>query len=308
MSFAPIYLGIVAGTLARIALLKIDYRNYPSYPNSTLIHLTIGFVAASLGAVAVPALLAKQWVAVTFLALAVQQFREVRNVEAKSLTALEDSEQVPRGSAYITGIAKSFEARNYVALLVALVTSGFTTAFLRFGTGIALVAGAAAGAGLHFLLQAVVKDERVADVASVREARLHFKDHRLYADQIYLDNVGLEMHRKRIEREGLAVIIEPFDHAGHITLANFGQRRAILHEVSRLLGLKRFHGMRRDFNTGAVAFYLIPMKRDIDALIRTVKNVPLLEGIRRDKDVSTPGPPGLGADREAPSREPVPLR
>lgn len=69
--------GILVGTVSRFALLKNDYRNYPSVPNGYLIHLTIGFVAAALGSVAVPALLKEDYVAVTFLALAIQHFRDV---------------------------------------------------------------------------------------------------------------------------------------------------------------------------------------------------------------------------------------
>jgi hypothetical protein len=63
---------IIIGTLARILTIKEDYRQYPGYPNGYLIHLLTGFVAAALGAVAIPALMTKNFVAVTFLTLAIQ--------------------------------------------------------------------------------------------------------------------------------------------------------------------------------------------------------------------------------------------
>lgn len=113
---------ILAGTLARLLALKEDYRQYPSYPNGYLIHLITGFVSASLGAVAVPAIMTKNFVAVTFLSLAIQQFRDVRKMERGSLKDLENTEFTPRGDAYIDGIPNTFEARNYFALLVALAT------------------------------------------------------------------------------------------------------------------------------------------------------------------------------------------
>lgn len=76
---------IVVGTLARVLTIKEDYRQYPSYPNGYLTHLITGFVAAALGAVAIPALMTKNFVAVTFLTLAIQQFRDVRKTERDSL-------------------------------------------------------------------------------------------------------------------------------------------------------------------------------------------------------------------------------
>ena len=68
---------VIMGTFARIWILKEDYRQYPSYPNGYLIHIIIGFVASALGAVAIPALLSKNYTAVTFLTVALQQFRDV---------------------------------------------------------------------------------------------------------------------------------------------------------------------------------------------------------------------------------------
>lgn len=80
---------VIAGSLARAFTLQEDYRQYPSYPNGYLIHLITGFIAAALGAVAIPAIMTKNFVAVTFLALAIQQFRDVRKMEFNSLQNLE---------------------------------------------------------------------------------------------------------------------------------------------------------------------------------------------------------------------------
>ncbi|WP_257536018.1 YIEGIA domain-containing protein [Metabacillus litoralis] len=60
---------IVIGTLARLLTIKQDFRQYPSYPNGYLIHLVTGFVAAALGAVAIPALMTKNFVACNVLNL-----------------------------------------------------------------------------------------------------------------------------------------------------------------------------------------------------------------------------------------------
>lgn len=78
--------GIVMGTFARIITLHVDYRQNPSYPGGFLINMITGFVASVLGAVAIPALLAKNFTAVTFLTIGVQQFREIRKLEIQSLS------------------------------------------------------------------------------------------------------------------------------------------------------------------------------------------------------------------------------
>jgi len=62
-------------------------------------------------------------VAVTFLALTIQQFRDVRKMERDSLKGLENTEYTARGNTYIDGIAKTFEARNYFALVVSFATA-----------------------------------------------------------------------------------------------------------------------------------------------------------------------------------------
>ena len=71
-------------------------------------------------------LVGKEFTAVTFLSLAATQFRDIREVERKTLTNLDKSNLVPRGPDYIEGIARVFEARNYPVMLIALVTSGIS--------------------------------------------------------------------------------------------------------------------------------------------------------------------------------------
>src|SRR5690606_22861870 len=97
--------GVVMGSLARIYMLRIDYRQYPSYPQGYVIHVSLGVVASFLGAIVVPAVVTGDFAAASFLALAATQFREVRTVERETLTRMEETELVPRGKAYIEGIA-----------------------------------------------------------------------------------------------------------------------------------------------------------------------------------------------------------
>ncbi|MBP1969622.1 hypothetical protein J2Z83_001729 [Virgibacillus natechei] len=65
--------------------------------NGKIIHLSLGFIAASLGAIAIPAIMEMEFTAVTFLTVAATQFREVRNMERKTLTEVDGFELVSRG-------------------------------------------------------------------------------------------------------------------------------------------------------------------------------------------------------------------
>ena len=77
----PILYGVVVGVLTRLYLLRTDYRQYPTYLHGRTIHIALGVIAAGLGTIAVPAIMEKEFTAITFLALAASQFREVRNME-----------------------------------------------------------------------------------------------------------------------------------------------------------------------------------------------------------------------------------
>lgn len=119
----PILFGVIVGTLTRIYMLRTDYRQYPTYLHGKIIHIALGFIAAGLGTVAIPALLDKEYTAITFLALAASQFREVRNMERNTLTELDNYELVPRGKTYIEGIAIAFESRNYLVIFTSLIST-----------------------------------------------------------------------------------------------------------------------------------------------------------------------------------------
>src|SRR5690606_37802134 len=132
----PILIGVLVGTAFRLFMLKTDYRQYPTYLHGKIIHVALGFIAASLGAVAVPAIMEKEFTAVTFLTIAASQFREVRNMERNTLTEMDSFELVPRGKTYIEGIAIAFESRNYLVIFTSLLT---TLAYLVFGVTVTVI-------------------------------------------------------------------------------------------------------------------------------------------------------------------------
>ncbi|GAW93232.1 YIEGIA family protein [Calderihabitans maritimus] len=275
-----VLIGLAFGTLARLYMLRIDYRQYPSYPHGAVTHISLGFIAAALGSVAIPALAEKEFTAVTFLALAAQQFREIRNMEREMLTQLEEAALVRRGLDYIEGIARVFEARNYLVMVTALATSsanyfaGWPYAVL---TGLICI----------FLNTFVMRGRMIGDIAEVVPARLHFEGAFLKVDHIVIMNVGLKASREKILAEGLGVLIKPKDDNARATLHNAGQRQAILHVAASLLGTKREVGeqewtplVRKDIDTGALGLFILPVEKDMECLIEAIKKVPVLESAK----------------------------
>nr|WP_222599156.1 YIEGIA family protein [Aquibacillus kalidii] len=276
---------ILCGTIARAWILKEDYRQYPSYPNGFLIHIIIGFVAASLGAVAIPALMTKNFIAVTFLTLALQQFRDVRKMEKESLSDLENTEYTYRGEAYIDGIAKTFESRNYLAFITAFTVS-LTITILSISQWVDIAIGIVVGFVALYCLKQFTKGKTIGDIADVEEGKVEIRDSSLYVDDIYVSNLlGTENSEKMFREEGMAVVIYPKEDHFRINLDNFGQRQAALFEATRALGNKRFHFTRKEYEKGRVVIALIPIKQEIDSLIEVVKKCPLIESAKKSHSV-----------------------
>ena len=274
---AAIVAGITLGTVSRYWMMRRDFRQYPSYPHAVVNHLAIGFVAAVLGAVAVPAIAAKEYTAVTFLALAATQFREVRSMERDMLTAIDKTLLVSRGSDFIEGIARTFEARNYLVVFVSLLTSLITYI-------VSPVAGVAAGIIAIASTKYLMGGKVIGDIAVVRPAKVRFEGANLFVDDIHIMNLGLEQVQKIYEELGRAVIIEPIDDTAREILSNVGQRQAIAHDVAMLLGVRRDVDsaeytplLRRKLETGRVGMVIVPIEPDMKCLIEAVKNVPVLE-------------------------------
>ena len=270
-------MGMTAGFLARLYMLRTDYRNYPSYPHGYIIHLSLGAIAASLAAIALPALLEEEYTAVTFLVLCAQQFRDIRNMERETLMKLEENTLVPRGLDYIEGIAKVFESRNYLVMLVALVTSGATI----WG---GWTWGVPAGLAMILFSRFLMRGSYIRNIAKVEQGQLHFEKSLLYVDDIVIMNVGDPAAREKILKEGIGLMLHPYDDDGRSVLNNLGQRQAMLHDISMLVGNKLEIGeqewtpaARKNMETGALGIFLIPNEKDIACVIEAAKRTPVLE-------------------------------
>ena len=277
----PILYGVVVGVLTRLYLLRTDYRQYPTYLHGRTIHIALGVIAAGLGTIAVPAIMEKEFTAITFLALAASQFREVRNMERNTLNELDQYELVPRGKTYIEGIAIVFEGRNYLVIF----TSFFSTfAYLVWNVWAAMVVSVIC----LFIARQLMTGNRLKDIADVEYVKPHFEGAGLYVDNIYIMNIGLQARREEILRYGMGFILKPKNFNARTTIANLGQRQAILHDVSTALGVYRDSGTpalvplaKRDLDDGRVGVFILPQVNDIEKAKKIIENVSILENAVR---------------------------
>ncbi|MGI8315373.1 YIEGIA family protein [Halobacillus mangrovi] len=273
----PIIAGIVVGTALRIFMLRSDYRQYPTYLHGKIIHLSLGFIAASLGTIAIPSIMEKEFTAVTFLTLAASQFREVRNMERNTLTEMDSYELVPRGNTYIEGIAVTFESRNYLVIFTSFVV---TLSYLAINVWASVVATILCFIFAKFLMSG----SKLSDIVTVEQSELHFDGAGLYVDNIYIMNIGLPERQKEIMKYGMGFILTPKSFSVRSTIANLGQRQAILHDVSVSLGVFRDSGtpalvplIKRDLNDGRIGVFILPQLQDPVRAKEIISSVPVLE-------------------------------
>ncbi|MFD2672876.1 YIEGIA family protein [Marinicrinis sediminis] len=278
-------LGVVLGTLfgiiARFYMLQTDYRQYPTYPHGRIIHVSLGIIAAGLGAVAVPALFEEDYTAITFLALAAQQFRDVRNMERETLTNLDEMELVPRGAVYIEGIAMVFEGRNYLVILSAFLASLFTILLSPY-------AGIVGGVLSLFVARYFKSGKSVSEIADIEIAPVKADDFNIYVGDIYIMNVGLKESQDIIAQQGIGLIFTPKNRNSRVSLANLGQRQAILHDMSTIFGAYRDSSepsllplAKLDMKDGRLGVLLLVCEVNPEKAVEAARSVPLLESAVR---------------------------
>ncbi|PAE24395.1 MULTISPECIES: YIEGIA family protein [Bacillaceae] len=286
----PILFGLAIGTLTRIYMLRTDYRQYPTYLHGKIIHVALGFIAAGLGTVAIPSIMEEDFTAVTFLTLAASQFREVRNMERNTLTELDSYEMVPRGKTYIEGVAIAFESRNYLVIFTSLLS---TLGYLLFN-----IWGGLAAAVLAIVVSTkLMSGGRLKDIVDVEFVEPRFDGAGLYVDNIYIMNIGLPERQEEVLRYGMGFILNPKNFNARSTIANLGQRQAILHDVSTALGVYRDSGTpalvplaKRDLDDGRVGVFVLPQVKDVNKALKVIEAVPTLENaIRMPSERQTNG-------------------
>ncbi|HZH60596.1 MAG TPA: YIEGIA family protein [Metabacillus sp.] len=277
----PVLFGVIVGVLTRLHMLRTDYRQYPTYLHGKIIHVALGFIAAGLGTVAVPSIMEEDFTAITFLTLAASQFRDVRNMERNTLTVLDEYELVPRGNTYIEGIAIAFESRNYLVIFTSLFT---TFSYLVINVYVAMIVGIVC----FLICRKLMSGSRIKDLVDIEFVEPHFEGAGLYVDDIYIMNIGIPDKQKAVLKYGMGFVLTPKNENARTTIANLGQRQAILHDVSTALGVVRDSGepslvplAKRDLGDGRLGVFVLPQDRDADKAIQVIGDVPTLENAIR---------------------------
>ena len=282
LTLVQIVLGIIMGTAARFLTLRIDTRQVPSYPNNYFINLVTGFFAASLGAVAIPSLLSNDFAAITFLMLAVQHFRDIRKQIQESLEQVDEVGFAPRGKAYIDGISKTFESRNYICLLTSfgtvLALSVIGSADIRVNIAVAMITGAA----LIWAMLRFTKGKCIGDICTLSFGEIDVRNSELYVDGIWVTGMlGLAKRQELFRQEGIALVATPKSDKQRLTLENSGQRAAVLHEAARSFGTKELAFTKRSFSDGRVVVAFVPIISDREGILEAVRSTPILESVRK---------------------------
>lgn len=279
INWDPMIVGFLAGFVSRVLYLRSGKSHNPGYPSGYVIQLAIAVISSMIGSVVIVALLGKEFTAATFLTLAATQFFNVRSNERKTLEQEEGLILVGRGAGYIEGIAITYEARNFLAMLTALATS--LVSELNIWAGIV--------GGIVFIIfgEMYMSGPRMGELVDVEPTELRFeKGSLLYAGSVMLMEVGLADSRQRLTKYGMAVTLTPKNARGQAALWNIAQRQAIAHEAAAAIGVQKDVGypeqtplcrMDMPAGTGIAAFAIIPVERDMDKLIKAIRNVPVLE-------------------------------
>jgi hypothetical protein len=228
MSFSlPIAVGVAMGLFARVYYLWRGHRTFPTYPHGLVIHLFLGFIAASLGALAVAALATANLTAGVFLAIGTAQFHTIRDLERGYMAAVDRDLVVPRGSSYVEGMATAFEARNFLVFAVAALA----TAVAHWWT---VWPAIPASVALTMLLAPFVEGPVLRDIAEVEAVPVGVAEGRLIVDGVPVH--GLSPEDVPLWRDGLALAVRPKGFRAWQSLKTPGQIQALLHDLTELYG------------------------------------------------------------------------
>lgn len=278
------------GIVCRGLVLRVSDKQYPSRPQDYLEQIIISGLSASLGAIAMPALMDKEFSALTFFAVAIQQFQGLAKQERITIENIDKSEMVPKGTGYVEEIASTYESRSYISLfssLLASITFIISSNKYKLGfipsTVLAIIAGSIVG----FLFRFYLRRNSIGDIAEVIPAKISFDGPLLKVNNVVINNIGLEETRKKYINNGLAIEIKPKDRGNFGTINDDGQRKAILNNIFIHLGIDKdvdekdiLAISKTDLKNKTVVIPYIPILKDMDELIRVTKSTPILESAK----------------------------
>lgn len=293
------FVGVIIGILSRLMMLHLDQKQYPTEPNILLSQIVLSFVASALGALLVPALIERSYTSITFLSLAAQQFRQVRDNRRDTLQNLEDVQLIQRGNSFIEEIARTYEVRNYTCIITSFLTVGLYYILIsefRLSDIMSIIVSSLGGLALAFILKKSLERDSIGDIADVVPVDISFVNESIMqiGDLKGITNIGLEADRQKYLSQGLGIEIIPKDksYSNSGILYDPGQRQAIIYNIYSRIGIKRednepaFYPLpRMNLNKGSLVIAVVPIDKDINKLIEAVKSCPILSSAK-GKNVS----------------------
>lgn len=280
----------IIGVISRMLILRLVNKQQPTQPQDYIEQLILSIIASALGAVAYPALLDKEFSALTFLAIGIQQFQDVAQEEKTTLTNIDTVELSPRGPTYIEDISRNYEVRNYLSLFTSLFASvAFILCHRKFNWNMLMCTGAAcvAGAIVGFIFKKILTLKSIGDVSDVEMVDIEFDGPLLKVDGVMIANIGLETSRQRYIEKGVGIKIIPNDMRGAGIITDLGQKSAILHDLYIHMGVDRdvdepefISIAKTNLNDNSVVFAFIPLVKDINLIKQSIKSTPIIQNAK----------------------------
>ena len=288
------FVAMIIGVISRLIMLNLDQKQYPSQPDILVSQIVLAFVASSLGALLIPALVNRSYTSITFLSLAAEQFRQVRNNRRDTLQSLEGTQLVPRGNSFIEEIARTYEIRNYMCIVTSFLTvSVFYVLDGEFNVAenIALIISTIVGLVTAYILKKSLSRQSIGDIAEVSIVDISFVNESILkvGSLQGITNIGLKKDRERYLKEGVGIEIRPKNNSyiNASILNNPGQRQVICYNLYSRLGVLRESNEpvftpipRKDPNTQAILIAFIPMEKNEQKVIEAIKSSPILASAR----------------------------
>ncbi|WP_250672728.1 YIEGIA domain-containing protein [Paraclostridium ghonii] len=278
---------IVLGVISRLIVLRIINKQQPTLPQDYIEQLILSFIASSLGAIALPALLDKEFAALTFLAVGIQQFQEVASEEEITLTNLESDELVKKGKTYVSDIAKSYEVRNYLSIFSSLAASiAFITTFNTFGVNFIMctISSIIAAAIVGYIFKKILSNKSLEDIVDVEVVPIEFDGPLLKVGGVVLTNIGLESSKQKYLEKGIGLKVIPKDMVSAGIIGDPAQQQVMLHNVYIHMGIDRDVDepefvpiARTNPKDKSVNFGYIPLVEDKDLTVEAIKSTPILD-------------------------------
>ena len=281
---------VLLGTLCRLLVLRISDRQYPTRPQDYIEQIIMAGLTSALGGIALPALMDKEFSALTFLAVGIQQFQGLSKQEKITLNNIDEDELVPKGVTYIEEIASTYEVRSYVSLFAALCSSiGYILVAKRFGENILICTAVAAILALivGLIFRRILRRNSINDIADIKEAKLYFDGPIMKVNDVVITNIGLKQTREKFLKGGIALEVVPKDEKDFGVINDLGQRDEIIHNIFIHTGIDRdidehdiVSTSKVDLKTKSVLIVFMPILNDMNLIKQVAGSTPILEAAK----------------------------